>query len=85
MPILKNLSINSILLEGGGTLNWGFIENDLIDEIRLTVAPWIIGGENATSLVEGVGFDKMMEARKFKLLKVKSRNNYVILKYRRKP
>ncbi|MFW9894961.1 MAG: 2,5-diamino-6-(ribosylamino)-4(3H)-pyrimidinone 5'-phosphate reductase [Candidatus Thorarchaeota archaeon] len=84
MPILKNLGINSILLEGGGILNWSFIENDLIDEIRLTVAPWIIGGENATSLVEGVGFDKMMEARKFNLLKVKSLKNYVILKYKRK-
>ncbi|MFW9821446.1 MAG: 2,5-diamino-6-(ribosylamino)-4(3H)-pyrimidinone 5'-phosphate reductase [Candidatus Thorarchaeota archaeon] len=84
MPILKNLDINSILLEGGGTLNWSFIENDLIDEIRLTVAPWIIGGENATSLVEGVGFEKMLDARKFELLKVKSRNNYVILKYKRK-
>ncbi|MFX1456994.1 MAG: 2,5-diamino-6-(ribosylamino)-4(3H)-pyrimidinone 5'-phosphate reductase [Promethearchaeota archaeon] len=84
MPILKNLGINSIVLEGGGILNWSFIENDLIDEIRLTVAPWIIGGENATSLVEGVGFDKMMEARKFNLLEVKSLKNYVILKYKRK-
>ncbi len=39
MPLLKNLEIDTILLEGGGNLNWSFIENDLIDEIRLTVAP----------------------------------------------
>jgi len=83
MPLLKNLDINTILLEGGGNLNWGFIENDLVDEIRLTVAPWIVGGKEATSLVEGIGFDKMKDAPKFKLLEVRNRNNYVVLRYKR--
>ena len=83
MPLLKNLDIDTILLEGGGNLNWGFIENDLVDEIRLTVAPWIVGGKGATSLVEGIGFDKMKDAPKFKLLEVSNRNNFVVLKYKR--
>jgi len=83
MPLLKNLDINTILLEGGGNLNWGFIENDLVDEIRLTVAPWIVGGKEAMSLVEGIGFDKMKDAPKFKLLEVRNRNNYVVLRYKR--
>ncbi|MBY8984110.1 MAG: 2,5-diamino-6-(ribosylamino)-4(3H)-pyrimidinone 5'-phosphate reductase [Candidatus Lokiarchaeota archaeon] len=84
MPLLKKLGLNSILLEGGGTLNWSFIENDLIDEIRLSVAPWIIGGKDATSLVEGIGFSKMSKAPKFELLEARTRNNYVILRYKRK-
>jgi len=84
MPFLKRLGVNSILLEGGGILNWSFIKNDLIDEIRLTVAPWIIGGKDATSLVEGNGFNKMIEAPKFELLEARTRNNYVILRYKRK-
>ena len=83
MPLLKNLDIDTILLEGGGNLNWGFIANDLVDEIRLTVAPWIVGGKEATSLVEGIGFDKMKDAPKFKLLEVSNRNNFVVLKYKR--
>lgn len=83
MPLLKNLDIDTILLEGGGNLNWGFIENDLVDEIRLTVAPWIVGGKEATSLVEGIGFDKMKDAPKFKLLEVSNRNNFVVLRYKR--
>ncbi|MFW9879494.1 MAG: RibD family protein, partial [Candidatus Thorarchaeota archaeon] len=33
MPLLKDLGINTILLEGGGNINWSFIKNDLIDEI----------------------------------------------------
>lgn len=84
LPILKNKKIKSILLEGGGTLNWSFIENDLIDEIRLSIAPWIIGGKDAISLVEGEGFEKMIEGRRFKLINLKERDNYVILVYKRK-
>ena len=81
---LSNMGINSILLEGGGNLNWSFIKHNLIDEMRLTIAPWIVGGKDAITLVEGVGFDKMKQGRKFKLLKVYERDNYVVLKYRRK-
>lgn len=84
MVMLSNISIKSILLEGGGNLNWSFIKNDLVDEIRLTIAPWIVGGKEATSLVEGNGFDKMKQGRKFKLVKVNNRDNYVILNYVRR-
>ncbi len=83
LSILSNMGINSILLEGGGNLNWSFIQHNLIDEIRLTIAPWIIGGKDAITLVEGIGFEKMKEGRKFKLLKVYKRDNYIVLKYRR--
>lgn len=83
MPLLKEYGIKNILLEGGGTLNWSFIKNDLIDELRLTMAPWIVGGKEATSLVEGVGFNTMHEAIKFNLIELKHRNNYVILRYKR--
>lgn len=81
---LSNMGIKSILLEGGATINWSFIKHDLVDEIRITVAPWIVGGKDAISLVEGGGFDKMEQARKFKLLKVYKRDNYVNLRYIRR-
>ena len=84
LSILSNMGISSILLEGGGTLNWSFIKHDLIDEMRLTIAPWIVGGKDAITLVEGAGFEKMEQGRKFKLLKVYKRDNYVVLKYIRK-
>lgn len=84
MLILFDIGIKSILLEGGGNLNWSFVKNDLIDEIRLTIAPWMIGGKNATSLVEGTGFDKMIQGKKFNLQEVNSRDNYVILRYKRR-
>jgi 2,5-diamino-6-(ribosylamino)-4(3H)-pyrimidinone 5'-phosphate reductase len=81
LSILYNLGIESILLEGGGNLNWSFIKENLVDEIRLTIAPWIIGGKNAITLVEGQGFGKIVNAPKYKLLDVKNRDNYIILEY----
>ena len=80
---LYDLDIKSILLEGGGTLNWSFIKNNLVDEMRITIAPWIVGGRDAISLVEGKGFEKMVQAPRFKLTEVVNRDNYVILKYKK--
>jgi len=84
LSILKDFGINSILLEGGGNLNWSFIEYNLIDEIRLTIAPWIVGGKEATSLVEGIGFEKINTAPKFELIDAKVRTHYITLRYKRK-
>lgn len=84
MPKLYERGIESILLEGGGTLNWSFVKAELIDEIRLTVAPWIIGGIKAHSLVDGNGFERMNQALLFRLVEIAHRDNYVILKYMRR-
>ena len=84
LPLLFNNGIKSILLEGGGTLNWSFIENDLVDEIRLTIAPWIVGGQDATSLVEGEGFEKMIQGPRYELEDVNHRDDYVVLNYKRR-
>lgn len=83
MPLLYNLGIQKLLLEGGGKLNWSFIKHNLVDEIRLTIAPWIVGGKNAISLVEGTGFETMAEGTRFKLLEALNRDNYVILRYKK--
>jgi 2,5-diamino-6-(ribosylamino)-4(3H)-pyrimidinone 5'-phosphate reductase len=84
MSKLYEYGIHSLLLEGGGTLNWSFIKNHLIDEIRLTIAPWIVGGKNAVSLVDGEGFKKMIQSPRFNLINIKNRDNYVILHYKRR-
>ena len=84
LSLLRENGIKSILLEGGGTLNWSFVKNDLIDEIRLTIAPWIVGGKDATSLVGGEGFEKMVQGTRYELMEVNHRDDYVVLKYKRR-
>lgn len=62
MKALGALGIDSILLEGGGTLNWSMFKAGLVDEINAFIAPKIIGGTNAITPVEGQGFERMAQA-----------------------
>ena len=47
MKNLRKRKIKTILLEGGGTLNWEFIKNNFVDEFFITITPFILGGKNA--------------------------------------
>lgn len=42
---IKKAGINSLALLGGGKLINSFIKEDLVDEIKITIAPRIIGGK----------------------------------------
>ncbi len=82
--LLKKLSkkkIKTILVEGGGNVNWTFIKEGLVDEIIITVSPYLLGGINAISLVEGEGFSKIQQSSKLKLKKINRSGNEVVLHY----
>jgi len=78
---LVNKGIRTILVEGGGTINWEFIRNGLFDEILITVSPFVIGGANAVSFVEGKGFAKITKSPKLKLKSIKRLENHLLLHY----
>ncbi|MEK7073204.1 MAG: bifunctional diaminohydroxyphosphoribosylaminopyrimidine deaminase/5-amino-6-(5-phosphoribosylamino)uracil reductase RibD [Patescibacteria group bacterium] len=48
--------IRRVLLEGGGTLNAAMLAVGLVDEMRIAIAPVIIGGVQSPTLVDGMGF-----------------------------
>jgi 2,5-diamino-6-(ribosylamino)-4(3H)-pyrimidinone 5'-phosphate reductase len=52
---LKARGIERLLVEGGGELNWGFVRDDLFDELFVTIAPALLGGRDAPTLCEGQG------------------------------
>ena len=66
---LGSLGINSILLEGGGTLNFSALSEHLVDEVYVYMAPKIFGGR-AKSPVEGIGIDNPGDAIKLNTKKV---------------
>ena len=82
MRILKKKKIKKILLEGGGITNWSFIKQNLIDEAIITVTPFLVGGKDSRSLVEGYGFSKIESAMKLKLRKVSRMKNEIVLFYK---
>ena len=84
LRILLKKGIKKILLEGGGTVNWSFVKKNIIDEAIVTLAPYIIGGKNTISLVEGIGFKNLDKSTKLTLKKIQKNNNELVLFYKLK-
>ena len=82
--LLKKLSqkkIKTILVEGGGTVNWEFVKQGLFDEVILTLSPFLIGGEDSTSYLRGTGFNKISNSPNLRLKSVKRLKNHLVLHY----
>jgi diaminohydroxyphosphoribosylaminopyrimidine deaminase / 5-amino-6-(5-phosphoribosylamino)uracil reductase len=59
---LGSAGVSSILLEGGPHLAGAFLDAGEIDEIRLFLAPLILGGKKARDPLEGEGVELISEA-----------------------
>jgi 2,5-diamino-6-(ribosylamino)-4(3H)-pyrimidinone 5'-phosphate reductase len=80
---LKKIGIKKILVEGGGELNWSFFSLRMVNQLIVTLAPTIVGGREATTLVEGDGYTKISKAIKMKMIKIlKYNSGEVVLFYK---
>ncbi len=61
MKELGERQVDSLLLEGGGTLNWSALQGGVVNMVQTYVAPKLFGG-NGQSPVAGVGIDHPDEA-----------------------
>lgn len=83
MRILFKRNIKTVLVEGGGTVNWAFLKDGLFDELYLAVSPFVIGGTGAVSLVEGKGFGTVKRSIRLSLNSVVRLEDHLILHYTR--
>ena len=81
LVVLKKKGIKNILVEGGGTTNWAFVKENLVDEAIITITPYLVGGMTATTLVDGDGFSTITKSIRLKLKNVKKMKNEVVLHY----
>ena len=81
LQYLSKQKINSILLEGGGTINWEFLNENLVDEIIITLTPFLVGGKDAITLVQGKGFSTITNSKKFRLKQVTRQGDELVLNY----
>lgn len=82
MEFLYKKGIKTLMLEGGSTLNFSMIKEGLIDEIRICIAPMVVGGEKSKTLFDGEGFDLMDEAVKLELTDSYTLDKDLILTYK---
>jgi riboflavin-specific deaminase-like protein len=78
-------NVRHLLCEGGGQVNAALFEADLVDEIHLTVCPWIVGGRQAPTLADGRGVADLAQASTWQLHRTRRFSNELFLIYRRSP
>ena len=78
---LYEKKIKTILVEGGGTINWEFIKSGIFDEMIITLSPFLIGGNDSTSFIEGEGYAKLSKSPNLKLKSSKRLKNHLVLHY----
>ena len=83
IEILGEQKIDSILLEGGGTLNESMLRENLVNEVHVFLAPKIFGGKGAPSPVEGCGICEVKDAKEFYLQDIRKIGEDVQLTYRK--
>lgn len=55
MEELGQREIDSVLLEGGGTLNWSALQSGIVQKVQAYLAPKLFGGQTAKTPVGGTG------------------------------
>lgn len=59
---LGKREVSILLVEGGGTLNYSLLKENIIDKIYLFIAPVLFGGERAPTFLEGAGISDLEES-----------------------
>jgi len=79
MVELGRLQIDSVLLEGGGTLNYSALEAGIVDKVLSFIAPKIIGGKDAITPIEGEGKSLVRDAFEISRIKITSFKEDVLI------
>ncbi len=75
--------VNRLVCEGGGQLNAALFAANLVDEIQLTLCPFVFGGRHAPTLADGLGVPRLAQARSFQLRAIRRVRNEAYCVYTR--
>ena len=73
--------IQSILVEGGGTVIWDFLNQRFVDDLYVYVGPMIVGGKHTPTMADGLGIQKEGEAIPLSIKKVEALGNGILIHY----
>lgn len=79
MKKLGQMGVDSVLLEGGGTLNYSALESGIVDKVNFFIAPKIIGGYLAKTPVEGEGVPFIKDSFSLKDINIHTFNDDVMI------
>ena len=71
MKRLGAMGIDSVYLEGGGTLNFSALEAHIVHRVKTYIHPILFGGEKAKTPVEGKGVQRVDQGFNLKVREIK--------------
>lgn len=77
--------VHHLHCEGGGELNDAMFRADLVDELHLTLCPFVFGGKRAPTIAEGNGFERLADATQLKFASIRQEGSELFLTLRRTP
>jgi diaminohydroxyphosphoribosylaminopyrimidine deaminase/5-amino-6-(5-phosphoribosylamino)uracil reductase len=69
---LGKRDVQQLLIEGGPTLAWSAVEEDVVDRLVLYLAPRLLGGAGAPSVLGGAGFAPLGAAAELDVVDVRT-------------
>jgi len=81
LRILEAHGARRVLSEGGGALNFILFAAGAVDEIYVTIAPWILGGGRAPTPVDGAGLP-WSERVALEIAEMEREGNEIYVRYR---
>ncbi len=82
MEYLGNENIDSVYVEGGGTLNESMLSKGLVNELHVYIGPKIFGGHDAKGPVAGIGIEQVKDAVMLTAKEISVIGNEVCIKYK---
>ena len=82
--VLIEHGIDAVLIEAGSTLAFHLLRLGWFDQWHCYIAPKVLGGQSALSVVGGPGFDSLDEALSLKCIEVKTFGEDLRLVYQKK-
>lgn len=79
---LGKRGVKTLLVEGGSTVIWSFLEAGLVDEVRVFVASVVLGGHAAPTLAGGQGAASVDASVRLRLERVERVGDGALLEYR---
>ena len=81
MELLGEMKLDSLLLEGGGELNFSALQQGIVSRLEVYLAPKIFGGREAKSPVGGSGAEEPKDAFRLSKPRVTEIGGDILLEY----
>lgn len=85
LELLAQKGVKKLLVEGGGTIIWEFLQKNLVDDLYVYIAPIIIGGAQTPTFVDGQGILSKDDIIHFHLMTVQKFGPGSLHYYKKRP